>query len=86
LDSLPGTKRTYSAWHELANQLKTAPAKGYGEYFIHRTGHSIGSSIHAYGANLDDLEIRDEREIISNTCFSLEPGIYMAEFGVRGVR
>ena len=58
-------------------------AKGYGEYFIHRTGHSIGSSIHANGANLDDLEIKDEREIIPNSCFSVEPGIYMPEFGVR---
>jgi Xaa-Pro dipeptidase len=56
---------------------------GYGEYFIHRTGHSIGSSIHANGANMDDLEIKDEREIIANTCFSVEPGIYMPEFGVR---
>jgi Xaa-Pro aminopeptidase len=56
---------------------------GYGEYFIHRTGHSIGSSIHANGANLDDLEIGDEREIIPNTCFSMEPGIYMPDFGVR---
>jgi Xaa-Pro aminopeptidase len=56
---------------------------GYGEYFIHRTGHSIGSSIHANGANLDDLEIGDEREIIPNTCFSVEPGIYMPDFGVR---
>ena len=56
---------------------------GYGECFIHRTGHSIGSSIHANGANMDDLEIKDEREIIPNTCFSLEPGIYLPEFGVR---
>jgi len=46
-------------------------------------GHSIGSSIHANGANMDDLEIKDEREIIPNTCFSLEPGIYLPEFGVR---
>ncbi len=56
---------------------------GYGEYVIHRTGHTIGSSIHANGANMDDLEIKDEREIIPNTCFSLEPGIYLPEFGVR---
>jgi len=57
---------------------------GYGEHFIHRTGHSIGSSIHANGANMDDLDIKDECEIIPNTCFSVEPGgIYMPEFGVR---
>lgn len=56
---------------------------GYGEHFVHRTGHSIGSSVHANGANMDDLEVRDEREIIPNTCFSVEPGIYLPDFGVR---
>lgn len=57
--------------------------KGYGQYFIHRTGHSIGSDIHANGANLDNLETRDDRHILPNTCFSIEPGIYLPEFGVR---
>jgi Xaa-Pro dipeptidase len=56
---------------------------GYGEYFIHRTGHSIGTEIHANGANMDDLEIHDERRILPNSCFSIEPGIYLPEFGVR---
>jgi Xaa-Pro dipeptidase len=56
---------------------------GYGEYFTHRTGHSIGTLIHANGANMDDLEIHDERRILPNTCFSIEPGIYLPEFGVR---
>jgi Xaa-Pro aminopeptidase len=58
-------------------------AAGFGEYFIHRTGHSIGSEIHANGANMDDLEIHDERLILSNSCFSIEPGVYLPEFGVR---
>ena len=57
--------------------------KGYGEYFVHRTGHSIGTSIHANGANMDNLETKDDREIIPNSCFSVEPGIYLPEFGVR---
>jgi Xaa-Pro dipeptidase len=57
--------------------------KGYGQYFIHRTGHSIGRDIHANGANLDNLETKDDREILPNTCFSIEPGIYLPEFGVR---
>jgi len=57
--------------------------KGYGQHFIHRTGHSIGRDIHANGANLDNLETRDDREILPNTCFSVEPGIYLPEFGVR---
>jgi Xaa-Pro aminopeptidase len=57
--------------------------KGYGEYFIHRTGHSIGTDVHANGANMDDLEVHDERQILPNSCFSIEPGIYLPEFGVR---
>jgi Xaa-Pro aminopeptidase len=56
---------------------------GFGEYFIHRTGHSIGTDVHANGANMDDLEIHDERRILPNSCFSIEPGIYLPEFGVR---
>ena len=56
---------------------------GFGEYFIHRTGHSIGTEVHANGANMDDLEIHDERRILSNSCFSIEPGVYLPEFGVR---
>jgi Xaa-Pro dipeptidase len=56
---------------------------GYADYFIHRTGHSIGTEVHANGANMDDLEIHDERRILPNSCFSIEPGIYLPEFGVR---
>lgn len=56
---------------------------GYGQYFIHRTGHSIGQEVHGNGANMDGLETRDERTILPRTCFSIEPGIYQAEFGVR---
>jgi len=56
---------------------------GYGDYFIHRTGHSIGTEVHANGANMDDLEIHDERQILPNSCFSIEPGIYLPDFGVR---
>ena len=57
--------------------------KGFEQYFIHRTGHSISTEIHANGANMDDLEIHDERRILPNSCFSIEPGIYLPEFGVR---
>ncbi len=56
---------------------------GYGQYFIHRTGHSIGQEVHGNGANIDGLETRDERTILPRTCFSIEPGIYQSEFGVR---
>lgn len=57
---------------------------GYGEFFIHRTGHSIGCEVHSSGANLDNLETHDVRNILPGTCFSIEPGIYLPdEFGVR---
>jgi Xaa-Pro dipeptidase len=56
---------------------------GFGEYFTHRTGHSISTETHGNGANLDNLETHDERLILPHTCFSVEPGIYLPEFGVR---
>lgn len=56
---------------------------GYGQYFVHRTGHSIGTSDHGNGANLDNFETQDERRLLPSTCCSIEPGIYLPEFGVR---
>jgi Xaa-Pro dipeptidase len=56
---------------------------GFGDYFTHRTGHSISYETHGNGANLDNLETHDERLILPSTCFSVEPGIYLPEFGVR---
>lgn len=56
---------------------------GYAKYFTHRTGHNIGSEVHGIGANMDGLETRDTRAIIPHTCFSVEPGIYQVEFGIR---
>ncbi|MGB7547797.1 MAG: M24 family metallopeptidase [Terracidiphilus sp.] len=58
-------------------------AAGFGEYFTHRTGHNIAHEIHGPGAHLDNLETHDERLLLPNTCFSVEPGIYLPEFGVR---
>jgi Xaa-Pro dipeptidase len=57
--------------------------KGFGDYFIHRTGHSIGEEVHGTSANMDNLETHDERRIIPRTCFSIEPGVYLPEFGIR---
>ena len=56
---------------------------GYGEYFFHRTGHSIGESVHGNGVNMDGLETHDSRHLIPRTCTSIEPGIYLREFGIR---
>jgi Xaa-Pro dipeptidase len=57
--------------------------QGFGEYFFHRLGHSICTDIHGTGANMDNLETHDERRVIPWTCFSIEPGIYLPELGVR---
>lgn len=56
---------------------------GYGQNFCHRTGHSIGQEVHGNGANMDNLETHEERRVLPRTCFSVEPGIYLPEFGVR---
>lgn len=56
---------------------------GFGEFFTHRTGHNISNTLHGNGAHLDNLETHDERLILPNTCFSVEPGIYLDSFGVR---
>jgi Xaa-Pro aminopeptidase len=56
---------------------------GYGAAFVHRLGHNIGQETHGNGANMDNLETREERRVLPGTCFSIEPGIYLPEFGVR---
>jgi Xaa-Pro dipeptidase len=58
-------------------------SQGFGQYFTHRTGHSIGQEVHGNGANIDNLETHDERRIVPWTCFSIEPGIYLRDFGIR---
>ncbi len=75
--------RPIAGWevdHAVREHIKNAK---YGDYFIHRTGHSLGTEVHSNGANMDDLEIHDERRILPNSLFSVEPGIYLPEFGVR---
>lgn len=56
---------------------------GYGQAFVHRLGHSIGRETHGNGANMDNLETHEDRQVMRNTCFSIEPGIYLPAFGVR---
>ncbi len=56
---------------------------GYADFFLHRTGHSIDTAVHGSGVNLDNLETKDDRQILCGTCFSIEPGIYKKEMGVR---
>jgi Xaa-Pro dipeptidase len=58
-------------------------ATEYGPLFVHRTGHNIGQEVHGNGANMDNLETREERLVMRRTCFSVEPGIYRDDFGIR---
>jgi Xaa-Pro aminopeptidase len=59
-------------------------ARGFGDAFVHRTGHNIGAHAdHGDGANLDDLETHDTRALVPGLCFSIEPGVYLPQFGVR---
>lgn len=76
-------RRAIHGWEVDRVTRETIRKAGYGKYFVHRTGHSIGQEVHGNGANMDSLETRDDRKIVPHTCFSIEPGIYLPEFGVR---
>jgi Xaa-Pro dipeptidase len=81
--------RSIAAQHPIAGwqvddvARRVIETAGFGQDFFHRTGHSIGTEVHGTGANMDNYESHDERPIISNTCFSIEPGIYLEDFGIR---
>jgi len=75
--------RTIRGWEVDRVARETIRKAGYGRNFVHRTGHSIGQEVHGNGANMDGLETKDDRSIVPHTCFSIEPGIYLPEFGIR---
>ncbi|MBI2808636.1 MAG: M24 family metallopeptidase [Planctomycetes bacterium] len=75
--------QTLLGWEVDAACRAVIDKAGYGESFCHRTGHSIGQEVHGNGANMDGLETREERRVLRRTCFSIEPGIYLPEFGIR---
>jgi Xaa-Pro dipeptidase len=75
--------RPIQGWQVDRAAREVIVAAGYGDQFFHRTGHSIGQEVHGNGANMDDLETHETRRILRRTCFSIEPGIYLPEFGVR---
>jgi Xaa-Pro dipeptidase len=75
--------REIRGWEVDRVARETIRKAGYAKSFVHRTGHSIGREVHGNGANMDSLETRDDRKIIPGTCFSIEPGIYLPEFGIR---
>ncbi len=78
-------KKPVYGWELDDAARKTITALGYGKYFIHRTGHSLspGNHVHGMGANIDNFETRDTRRLIPGTGFTIEPGVYLPEFGVR---
>jgi Xaa-Pro aminopeptidase len=82
-------QRSAAAGHELQGWLVDRAASsvlrtaGYGEHILHRTGHSLGESVHGNGANLDDYETHDDRRLLPGTGFTIEPGVYFRDFGVR---
>ncbi len=70
--------------YEVDDAARQVIAKaGYANYFVHRTGHSLGEEVHGNGANMDNYESHDTRQVLPGTCFSIEPGIYLEQFGVR---
>ncbi|MEZ6142004.1 MAG: M24 family metallopeptidase [Zavarzinella sp.] len=75
--------RPLQGWEVDDATRKVIVDAGYGPYFSHRTGHNIGFETHGNGAHMDNLETREERYVLPRTCFSIEPGIYLPEFGVR---
>lgn len=79
--------RPVAGWEPDAAARQVIVKAGFGEWFTHRTGHNIGTELHGAGAHLDNFETHDERRILPNTCFSVEPGIYLPAgpgcFGVR---
>ncbi len=82
LDNYKKGKSTYG-WEADQTARDYISERGYGDYYLHRTGHNIGQEVHGNGAHLDNLETRDLRKLIPGTGFSIEPGIYLPQFGVR---
>jgi Xaa-Pro aminopeptidase len=76
-------KQPLQGWQVDQAAREVIEKAGYGQYFCHRTGHSIGQETHGNGAHMDGLETKEERRVMPRTCFSVEPGIYLPEFGVR---
>jgi Xaa-Pro aminopeptidase len=76
-------QRPIAGWEADAAARTVLTDAGYAEFFTHRTGHNIGTELHGSGAHLDNLETHDERLLLPNTCFSVEPGVYLDTFGIR---
>ena len=74
---------TTQGWHVDRVARESITRDGYGRWFVHRLGHSVGPEVHSNAVNLDDWETHDTRQLIPGICVTIEPGIYLQEFGVR---
>jgi Xaa-Pro aminopeptidase len=83
IQSSVATGKPLQGWQVDKAARKVIEKAGYGKYFFHRTGHNIGQTVHGNGVNMDGLETHDVRHLIPRTCNSIEPGIYLTEFGIR---
>ena len=83
IQSSVATGKPLQGWQVDMAARKVIEKAGYGKYFFHRTGHNIGQAVHGNGVNMDGLETHDVRHLIPKTCNSIEPGIYLPEFGIR---
>ena len=75
--------RPISGWEVDRAARNVIQVAGYGDRFVHRTGHSLGEEVHGNGVHMDDYETHDDRRLIAGTGFTIEPGIYLDDFGVR---
>jgi len=83
IQSSVAASKELQGWQVDQAARKVIEKAGYGKYFFHRTGHNIGQTVHGNGVNMDGLETHDVRHLIPKTCNSIEPGIYLPEFGIR---
>lgn len=83
VDERVSARRPISGWEVDRAARNVIGAAGYGDRFVHRTGHSLGEEVHGNGVHMDDYETHDDRRLIAGTGFTIEPGIYLDDFGVR---
>jgi Xaa-Pro aminopeptidase len=77
------TGRGIQGWEVDREARDVIAAAGYGDQFVHRTGHSLGEEVHGNGVHMDDFETHDDRRLLPGTGFTIEPGIYLPSFGIR---
>jgi len=76
-------RRELRGWEVDRAARNVLEESGYAQQILHRTGHSLGESVHGNGVHLDDYETHDDRRILPGTGFTVEPGLYFESFGVR---